>query len=276
MSGWTKLFSSLPTSSIWSEDYATRIVWTTMLAVSDMDGLVEGSVPGFARLANVTVDEMTMAIETLSATDRFSRTPDHEGRRIEAIEGGWRILNYPLYRERGQGKDGSKAPAMRAYRARKRAEGSDVAPKQVMPGNALPASVTSDPEARGESTSTPQPPRGGLSVGDRQFAKPEHIITSPDLEGRAGAFLRRFVALHATVRHGALLRLKPARDFPNAITLVDTWRDDAHLEKMAELFFRRDEWADKNTPGQFLAVAPRCDALLRQHGHVPAVARCAP
>src|SRR5262245_8391738 len=151
MSGWTKLFSSLPTSSIWSEAYATRIVWTTMLAVADAEGLVEGSVPGFARLANVTVDEMRGAIAKLSGPDPDSRTPDREGRRIESIAGGWRILNYRLYRERGQAQDGSKAPAMRAYRARKRAEGSGNALLSVTdPSNALPEQVTSDPEARGK------------------------------------------------------------------------------------------------------------------------------
>ena len=30
--------------------------------------------------------------------DQYSRTQDHEGRRIEAVEGGWRLLNHAKYR----------------------------------------------------------------------------------------------------------------------------------------------------------------------------------
>jgi hypothetical protein len=53
MSGWTKLFSSIVTSSIWIEPNATLRVWVALLATADADGLVEGSVPGFANLARV-------------------------------------------------------------------------------------------------------------------------------------------------------------------------------------------------------------------------------
>ena len=119
MSGWTKLFSSIVTSSIWVEDDAILRVWIAMLAMADAEGVVEGSVPGFANLAHVTTEQMRLAVDTLSSPDADSRTPDHEGRRIEAIEGGWRILNYGTYRERGQAKEGSRAPYYRTYRQRK-------------------------------------------------------------------------------------------------------------------------------------------------------------
>jgi hypothetical protein len=142
VSGWTKLFSSIVTSSVWCEDDATVRVWIAMLATADSDGLVEGSVPGFANLARVPVAKMRAALVKLSSPDPDSRTPDHEGRRIETIEGGWQILNYAAYREKPQDKEGSKAPAMRRYRARKRAE--------VTTGNPLPGALTSYPEERRE------------------------------------------------------------------------------------------------------------------------------
>jgi len=123
VTGWTKLFSGIVTSSVWCEDHATVRVWVAMLATADADGVVEGSIPGFANLARVTVEEMRAAIERLSAPDPDSRTPDHEGRRIEAIEGGWRVLNYAKYREKAQEKEGSRAPYYRAYRRRRRTEG---------------------------------------------------------------------------------------------------------------------------------------------------------
>jgi hypothetical protein len=122
VTGWTKLFSSIVTSSVWVESHATVRVWIAMLACADADGVVEGSLPGFANIARVTVEEMRRAVETLSSPDPDSRTPDHAGRRLEAIAGGWRLLNYVAYRERGQAKEGSRAPYYRAYRARLRAE----------------------------------------------------------------------------------------------------------------------------------------------------------
>jgi hypothetical protein len=117
MSGYTKLFSSIVTSTVWCEDHATLRVWIAMLAVADATGRVEGSVPGFASLARVTLDEMRHAIEVLSSPDRDSRTPDHEGRRIESVDGGWIVLNYLKYRDTPQGKDGSRAPYFRERRA---------------------------------------------------------------------------------------------------------------------------------------------------------------
>ena len=101
MSGFTKLSASIITSSIWQEDHATRLVWITMLAMANPQGVVEASIPGLANIANVEVEECEQAIRKLLEPDVYSRTAEHEGRRIEAIEGGWRILNYEKYRNEG-------------------------------------------------------------------------------------------------------------------------------------------------------------------------------
>ena len=122
MAGFAKLYASIVTSSVWCENHATVRVWIAMLAMADADGMVEGSVPGFANLARVSQDEMRAAIDKLSAPDPDSRTPDYEGRRIEAIPGGWLILNHGKYRQQAQAKEGSRAPYFRDYRAKKRAE----------------------------------------------------------------------------------------------------------------------------------------------------------
>ena len=109
MAGYSKLFSSIVTSSVWCEDNATLRVWIAMLAMCDASGFVAGAIPGFASLARVTREEMAHAIDRLASPDPDSRTPDFEGRRIEIVQGGWQILNYAAYRERGQAKDGSRA-----------------------------------------------------------------------------------------------------------------------------------------------------------------------
>lgn len=122
MAGWTKLFSSIVTSSIWCEDDKTFRVWVALLALSDQEGIVEGSVPGLANLCRLTPAEMRAAIEKLSSPDPDSRSPEFEGRRIEKIEGGWKLLNYEKYRQKAVAGEGSRAPYYREYRARKRAE----------------------------------------------------------------------------------------------------------------------------------------------------------
>lgn len=115
MAGYSKLFSSIVTSTVWGEGHTTRIVWITLLAICDAKGIVEGSIPGLAHQARVSLTEAREALKVLSSPDSFSRTPDNEGRRIEAIRGGWKILNYEQYRQKGQEKDGSRAEYHRNY-----------------------------------------------------------------------------------------------------------------------------------------------------------------
>ncbi len=95
----TKLFNTLTDSTVWAEPNATRIVWITLLSMADRRGRIFASVPGLANRARVTVEEAETALERFMAPDKYSRTPDHEGRRIEPIEGGWRLLNFEKYRD---------------------------------------------------------------------------------------------------------------------------------------------------------------------------------
>ncbi len=94
----TKLFSSITESTIWFEPHATRLVWITMLAMADRNGLVFASVPGLAHRARVTEEDCETALERLSSPDTKSRTKLHEGRRIAEVDGGWELLNHGKYR----------------------------------------------------------------------------------------------------------------------------------------------------------------------------------
>lgn len=76
-----------------------KVTWITMLALSDRDGLVMASVPGLAHAARVSLHDCEEAIDRLSSPDPYSRTKAHGGRRIEAIDGGWLLLNHKKYRD---------------------------------------------------------------------------------------------------------------------------------------------------------------------------------
>ena len=69
-----------------------------MLAMADSKGRVWASIPGLANRARVTVQQVENALITFKSPDHYSRTPDNEGRRVEDIDGGWRLLNHEKYR----------------------------------------------------------------------------------------------------------------------------------------------------------------------------------
>ncbi len=98
MAGYTKLFSTILASTIWKAPDKTRIVWITLLAMADQRGIAEGSIPGLAGFANVTIEECETALAELMAPDKYSRTKDWDGRRIEEVDGGWLLLNHGKYR----------------------------------------------------------------------------------------------------------------------------------------------------------------------------------
>lgn len=101
----TKLSSGILASTVWQEPSSTRIVWITMLALADKSGYVAASIPGLAHLARVSIAETETALAAFMAPDPYSRTPDNEGRRIEAVAGGWRLLNHGIYRARRDAED---------------------------------------------------------------------------------------------------------------------------------------------------------------------------
>ena len=125
MSGYTKLFSTIVASTIWREPDHVRIVWITMLAMSNADGVVEASVPGLADLARVTVEQCEDALFRLRTPDPYSRTKDNEGRRIADVDGGFLILNRAKYRDKCSTDD--RREYQRAYRAEYRKAGRDKA-----------------------------------------------------------------------------------------------------------------------------------------------------
>lgn len=152
MNGFVKLFSSIVTSSVWCEPDPILRVWIAMLATADVDGVVQGSIPGFASLSRVSVDDMRAAIAKLTGPDPDSRTKERDGQRIEEVPGGWRILNYAAYREKGQEKgDGSRAPYFREYRKRRKIATSATQATRIATENATDP-VSRNTEERREKT----------------------------------------------------------------------------------------------------------------------------
>ena len=117
---YTKLFSSLLSSSVWAEPLATRVVWIAMLAMADRDGVVTARAPGIAKMAGVTRAECDKALACFAKPDPHSRTQDNEGRRAVETADGWQLLNYEAYRDRQTVEERRAKDAARQARKRDR------------------------------------------------------------------------------------------------------------------------------------------------------------
>lgn len=191
--GYTKLFSSIVTSTIWVESDRTRIVWITMLAMADRNGEIQASIPGLARLAGVPIPDCEEALAKFIAPDRYSRTPDDEGRRIEKIEGGWALLNHAKYREMASRDDSKAANTERQRRHREKEKRNGI----VTPCNATvtPSNVKvthplhiAEAEAEAEARNThtaPVPVAAGDEAPAADCPFPPEVAKKPDAKFRA-------------------------------------------------------------------------------------------
>jgi hypothetical protein len=95
----TKLFNKIVTSSVWSEDDKTRIMWITMLALSDRNGYVAAALPGLADVSRMSLQDAKNAIKKLESPDPYSRSKVSDGKRIIPVNGGWEIVTYDIHRK---------------------------------------------------------------------------------------------------------------------------------------------------------------------------------
>jgi hypothetical protein len=95
-----KLFSSITESSLWSASKEARLLFVSMLARCDSVGFIEASIPGLARMANLTREEVESALLELEAPDVDSKSQISAGRRVVKVHSGWCLTNYEAYRAR--------------------------------------------------------------------------------------------------------------------------------------------------------------------------------
>lgn len=249
---YNKIFAKILDSSIWLEPDATRIVWLTCIAAMDEDGFVQfASVTNLARRANVSLKAALAAVARLESPDPESSDPDHDGRRLERVQGGWLVLNAAKYRElvtRAVSREQTRQRVQRFRARRKRESNASVTPSEAVS------------EAVSDSLQTIAP-----SVDERPLQAATTRGVDEAIGRRAAAFLETYADLYRQHRHGAkLFRQRPAVDWDRACNLCRTW-DDARLEKMAVILLTTDDdWiagTDRGF-GVFVARATWCDERL--------------
>lgn len=139
MAMFVKLFNAILDSSI-ADDRRLRHFFTDLLLCADAKGYVMMTDSAIARRIGAPLEEVQWGLEQLSQPDPASRTPDSEGRRVEALKGhgyGWRIINYESYRalrDADQIREATKK-RVRRFREKKRQE-TPVGNADVTHGNA--------------------------------------------------------------------------------------------------------------------------------------------
>jgi hypothetical protein len=98
MAGYSKLHSSIATSSLLALPVAARWLWCFLLSQADAQGVVEGSTSGLAIAANISQEDCQAALNVFCAPDPDSRTKDEDGRRLLPVDGGWQIVSYHKWR----------------------------------------------------------------------------------------------------------------------------------------------------------------------------------
>ena len=142
MSGFTKLVPEIIQSSIWNEPPEIRCVWIAMIAMKDQDGNLRGNYQTIARMANVSLDWADKALQKFQSPDPYSNNTVNEGRRIEAIPGGWHVVSHELYRA----KDYREFEAERKKKYRENKAMSGTCPGHV-PDSSVSVSVSASDSA---------------------------------------------------------------------------------------------------------------------------------
>jgi len=153
----TKLHGTILDSSVWSESAPTRIVWITLLAMADENGVVEASIGGLAHRARVARGECLEALHVFLSPDGDSRDGT-SGERVEAVPGGWLLLNHANYRDRQTRQQAQTAARVRKWRAKRTAARNAVTEH--------PPISPSEAEAEAEAESYPD--SAGLPVAEQK------------------------------------------------------------------------------------------------------------
>ena len=96
-----KIFSSMFDGSLYG-NWQAIITLQQMIVLCDIDGVVDMTPQAIAARTSIPLEHIQAGIEILEQPDKYSRTPDADGRRIERLDEhrpwGWRIINYKKYR----------------------------------------------------------------------------------------------------------------------------------------------------------------------------------
>jgi hypothetical protein len=216
-----KIHGTILDSSVWGEDHSTRIVWLTMLAMADADGIVEASVSGLARRAVVTGPECRAALAIFLGPDEDSRD-ETTGERIEVVPGGWLVLNHQEYRDRQTTGQIRTAERVRKHRAKKKQSrlqtvtSNDVTPRNDLSPPDAEADTNSDAEVKEHPSELASEPTENAHPHSAPTQPLDPAGTLPPT-GKAGAALGASSQASKAV---SVAKRKPSKRKPSADAIM--------------------------------------------------------
>lgn len=189
-----KLKKSILNSTVWM-DRDVRDVWITALLMADLHevraplptikvsslhkdpfvvpagwyGFVPAASTGIIRMAGMDTKAGMKALQVLASPDPESRTPDHGGRRLVRVDGGFIVLTYDKHRQR----DETAAERMRRYRDRL---GGVTASQRVTDRNVT--HLESDQDQELDPDQRGKPPLGRAGAGPRRTNGHDRVATT--------------------------------------------------------------------------------------------------
>jgi hypothetical protein len=194
MAGYTKLFNSILASSIWLSGKETKLLWITMLAMAGEDGIAHAAVPGLAHMSGLTVHEVETSLKELASPDPHSRTKDHEGRRVEEVDGGWLLLNHAKYRAKMGADERREYKRQKQAEYRKRDSRKRVDKRSTRGQSGHKEESESESESKAEATYLPRVPGTSTALGVVESAALDRLDEDIAFEER------RFTALALPIR----------------------------------------------------------------------------
>jgi len=276
----TKLSTHITESSLWTLETAeTCKVWITLLAMSDAGGVVRSSVPGLAQRAVVSIDHVESALKCFLSPDKYSRTPDNEGRRLEIVEGGWVVLNHGIYRGKREIDDRreSDRERKRKQRSAKNVTDRDMTGQSVTSGNVRrrpPPSAHTEAEAEAEAEAKTDTHRRAKAAR----ASDAEMQIASEVIGRINAHLkdmvpasRGFTETKANVSQ-VLLRIRDGVGLSELLRAVDACAEDAAKNPASLRYFtpitpfRAANWP--TTQGKVNAMGRAKASSVAVHGYM--------
>jgi uncharacterized phage protein (TIGR02220 family) len=121
-----KLFESMYAGTLYG-NWEAIVTLQQLVIIADESGLVDMTPPAIAAKTSIPLDIIEKGIKVLSKEDKYSRSGEHNGKRIVLVDEprpwGWQIVNYKYYRDLASREDKKMKDRDRIAEKRKKIKG---------------------------------------------------------------------------------------------------------------------------------------------------------
>ncbi len=204
--GFTKLDEEIFDSSLTTAGPVPFAVFVLLLAKArPPDGVARVAPSVMAGRLLISKEECLRAFGVLQAADPESRSPESDGRRIERVDGGWRIINYLKYREKRDPDARREQNREAARRARERQ------PESANVSQSQPTSAENQPKQKQKQKQKQKNEDDGsrsVSVVESSISQGSRNVPSAVALTKPGAIVPELVSQNWVAEAGDIWRAR--------------------------------------------------------------------